>query len=197
MFSVKSLREMTPQRRFDEQKIDILDDEYDSLITHFVNEVFTGTNVATANKFGRFDMFASIMPDGEQTTMIVWPLCYISCILEKFGQRYGIFKSVHQLVHDQLRSYMQKTESGLDWEILAQIAIILRMIQARAKGFTGAFGLIMSPVVSMMSLNPECVSLEAACQAILAERRKYQNQDFVIVATLTHSKFTDFDGFII
>ena len=49
----------------------------------------------------------------------------------------------------------------------------------------------------MMSLNPECVSFEVACQAILAERRKYQNQDFVIVATPTHSKFTDFDGFII
>ena len=49
----------------------------------------------------------------------------------------------------------------------------------------------------MMSLNPECVSLEAACQAILAERRKYQNQDFVIVATPTYSKFPDFDGFII
>jgi hypothetical protein len=108
------------------------------VITHFVNEV---TKVATANKF-RFDMFASIMPDEDQTAMIVWPLCYISCILDQFGQRYGIFKSLHQLVHDQLRAYMQKTESGLDWEILVQIAIILRMIQARAKGFTGAFGLI-------------------------------------------------------
>ena len=104
--------------------------------------MFTGTKEATLNKFRRFDMFASIMPDEDQTAMIVWPLCYISCILDQFVQRYGIFHSLHQLVHDQLRAYMQKTESGLDWEILAQLAIILRMIQAMAKGFTGAFGLI-------------------------------------------------------
>ena len=36
MFSVKSLREMTPHRRFNEQKIDIPEDEYDSVITYFV-----------------------------------------------------------------------------------------------------------------------------------------------------------------
>ena len=106
------------------------------MITHFVNEV---TKVATANKF-RFDMFASIMPDEDQTAMIVWPLCYISCILEKFGQRYGIFKSLHQLVHDKLRAYMQKTESGLDWGNSG--AISYHFENDSSKGFTGAFKLI-------------------------------------------------------
>jgi hypothetical protein len=95
LFSVKSLREMTPQRRFNEQKIDIPEDEYDSVITHFVNEVFTGTKEATAKTFRRFDMFASIMPDEQQTTIIVWPLCYISCIIGKFG-RHLIFMRLHE-----------------------------------------------------------------------------------------------------
>ena len=198
MFSVKSLDEMRPKYRFDEQKIDIPNSEYDSVITHFVNEVFTGTKETTAKTFRRFDMFASIMPDEQQTTIIVWPLCYISCIIGKFGQRHRIFKSLHDLVEGKLQSFMQMTETGLDWEILVQLAIVMRMIQARAKGSTGAFGLIPAfscPVVSMMSLNT--LTLEEALEEIQAERLKYHNLDFVIVATPTYSKFPDFDGFII
>ena len=198
MFSVKSLKEMTPQQRFNYQKIYIPEGEYDSVITHFVNEVFTGTKEATAKIFRRFDMFASIMPDEQQTTMIVWPLCYISCIIGKFGDQCLIFKRLHELVEGKLQSSMQMTESGLDWEILVLLAIVLRMIQATAKGSTGAFGLIPElscPVVSMMSLNAS--TLKAARKEIQAERLKYPNQDFVIVATPTYSKFPDFDGFII
>jgi hypothetical protein len=71
------------------------------------------------------------------------------------------------------------------------------MIQARAKGFTGAFGLIHESSCVDDVVESRVCQFEAACQAILAERRKYENQDFVIVATPTHSKFTDFDGFII
>ena len=42
----------------------------------------------------------------------------------------------------QLSAYMLKTESGLDWEIIVQVAIVLRMIQAQFTGSTGAFDLI-------------------------------------------------------
>ena len=98
----------------------------------------------------------------------------------------------------QLSAYMLKTESGLDWEIIVQVAIVLRMIQAQFTGSTGAFDLIdidSCPNVSILSLSSQCLSLAAARTEIENEIAKHHGE-IVVVATPTYSKFPDFDGFI-
>ena len=142
IFSVKSLHEMSPEERFDQQPIDIATLDYEDVVSHFLDEVFSGIRKSRESKFRKFDMFSSVMMDERNDTKIIWPLCYIACICKLSGGKYGIFRRLHLLIQVHFSAYMLKTESGLDWEIIVQVAIVLRMIQAQFTGSTGAFDLI-------------------------------------------------------
>jgi hypothetical protein len=190
IYSVKSLLEMSPLQRFNSQQIQIMDEEYDKVIASFVTEIFSG--VRRFPMVRRFDMFSSTPEFGK----VQWPLCYIACICGLFS-KYNVFRELNTLFQ-QLYAYASRTESGLDWEVIVQLALSLRMIQAQFTGTEGAFNLLPAdskPFVVLFSLSPQCTTVDQAWREMQEEATRYQGS-LVLVVTPSYSKFPDFDGFI-
>jgi hypothetical protein len=55
----------------------------------------------------------------------LWPLCYVAPILEILSAR-PIAKHIGKLIEQDLTVFAERTETGFDWEIIVQVAILLR-----------------------------------------------------------------------
>jgi hypothetical protein len=95
------------------------------ILTQFVNEVIFGKKV---NKEVRlFDLFSSV----DEVGKLRWPLCFISPILKAFERSsFVAISKLTQLVDNDLMYLVSKTKTGVDWEVIVEIAFLLRCISA-------------------------------------------------------------------
>lgn len=190
IFSAKQGGLQSPRARFDSQCIQISASEETFVLMHFIQEVLHGNAVFSDVRI--FDMFCSV----PKINKVRWPICYIACIMSLFPSiRYIPFEetvSMHLAVH------ASRIESGIDWELIVQTAIMLHSVDAKLNGTSGPFGIVeigVKPDVLYRQLSGECRTLEDAqdkIQIILSNL----SLPTILLVTPTYAKFPDFDGFV-
>lgn len=138
--------------------------------------------------------------------LIHWPIVYIALLLNLFteGQALGL----NTLVHKKLEAYTSRLETGLDWELIVQTAILIQALRAKTlfdvdvaecTTATGPFGIVnaFERVTRVeVVLLPGCVvDTESALRHMNAHMYKYQ-AGTILVATPQFAKFPVLDGFV-
>jgi hypothetical protein len=118
IYSVKHLNEMKPQERFNRE--DFSSFNSDMLLGELLTELVDGQRLTVHRNLRCFDAFSSVPESG----LIQWPLCYISCILRKCPETEIRTELVGCIA--SLEALCQTLESGKDWEVIVQFALILR-----------------------------------------------------------------------
>jgi hypothetical protein len=127
---------------------------------------------------------------------IQWPLCYIANILECF--KIGQELNLNTLINGHLATFATKTESGLDWELIVLVAILLHCIDAKMNGSRGPFniaGIDDHPDVINCTLGCEITTVERANQFIDSLLTRCEKSTLLVV-TPSYSKFPDYDGIV-
>lgn len=99
------------------------------LLKYFVAEVLNGLRMYDSIR--RFDMFS----ETPTAFTIRWPLCYISNILNVLKSRtnYDLAAKIHNLIESDLLlgcATQSTTYTKRVWEVIVQIAILLRCLYA-------------------------------------------------------------------
>jgi hypothetical protein len=175
--------------RFERQRITVQPDEHLNVIQSFLNEVVTGKQ-DPEQRSSRFYMFGQ-MP---QEMRIQWPICYIACILDM--PAFNLCLDMRGTV-DRLAVHAERTESGLDWEIVVQVAILLQSLNAKVnKGrAAGPFDIVddeQCDFVVTREFPVNVVTIEAANDFIENELAK-REPGTILVATPKYAKFPDYD----
>jgi hypothetical protein len=118
IYSVKHLNEMKPQERFNSCVFTSFNS--DALLGELLTELVDGRRVAMHRSLRCFDAFSS----APESSLIQWPLCYISCLLSRCPQT-EIRRELIGCIAS-LEALCQTLESGKDWEVIVQFALILR-----------------------------------------------------------------------
>ena len=168
------------------------------LFIDFVQEVLTG--IREHETVRRFDMFSSIDASRKSS----WPLCFISPILVAISREMGlkmlsdIANKIADLVDRDLSALTARThQTGLDWEVIVQIAILLRCI-----GRPGAN--IVLPFLGDCKVSGTiCVTIPAEYQSLdqahsfISKCVRSLATDTVAYITPQFAKFPDYDGFLV
>ena len=185
IYVTKRHDEDSPAVRFDRQRIIVEQAEALGVLRSFMNEVLTGEQDAR-QRSNRFYLFGQ-MP---QEMHIQWPICYIACILDMtvFNLCLNMKGTINTLAVQA-----ERTESGLDWEIVVQVAILLQSINAKVNGGSGPFGIVddrqcMCVVTREFPVN--VVTVEAA-NAYIEHELTTCVPGTILVATPKYSKFPD------
>jgi hypothetical protein len=118
IYSVKHLNEMKPRERFNSCVFTSFNS--DALLGELLTELVDGRRVADHRSLRCFDAFSSAPESG----LIQWPLCYISCILSRCPETEITTELIGCIA--SLEALCQTLESGKDWEVIVQFALILR-----------------------------------------------------------------------
>lgn len=193
--SLTNMASITPKVRF---RLDLLSNpiaevEQAQLFVQFVEEILSGDQKHSLVR--RFDKFSSV----DETNKSHWPLCFISPILAALSQLPVVHK-ITSLIDYDLSVLAARTETGLDWEIIVQIAILLRCICPPDSEICVPF---------FGNRNRRRV-LETLCVTIPAENHTLEDAhnfivgfvDSVAVGTILYitpqyAKFPDYDGFLV
>jgi hypothetical protein len=179
--------------RFLAQRISIAEAEQMSVLQEFILEVLDGRRIHRGS-VRKFDVFSSIL----ETHLVWWPLCYIFCILDLFPSVLGLNNNPLTQLYSHLIVYATRAETGIDWELIVQCALLLHCINAKVNGLGGPFRICelrCKPDILCLSLVAECNSLVSARDIITAEMLKLENATIAIF-TPTCARFPAFDGFI-
>jgi hypothetical protein len=194
IFSSKGRSVMTPRDRFRAQQLHVHLGQQLFVLQMFISEVLSGVRNHREDAVRRFDIFSSILED----RLSWWPLCYISCILELFPSLISDIP-FYELMDKHLRVQATKSQTGLDWELIVQSALLLRCIDAKVNGTQGPFNIAelnAKPDVLCITLVVECNTLDKAWTKIIAEIDKMLRTTIVVV-TPAYAKFPDYDGFVV
>lgn len=156
LFTLMSGRAISPSTQLRDQGISVEPAHEFHVLQKFISEVLTGRTNHRQLEVRQFDIFSSVDPGG----FACWPLCYISCILRLFPsvltEKAVPFK---KLMDDHLIFFAGKTETGLDWDLIVQSALILRSIAAKVNGTSGPFD------IAEVNVNPDvlCITMPDEC----------------------------------
>ena len=120
------------------------------------------------------------------------------CILDLFPTILAPSNNPFAQLYTHLSVHATRTETGLDWELIVQFALLLRCVAAKVNGLLGPFeicGLGCKPDIMCRTLVAECNSLLSAQSIITAEMLSLENATIAIY-TPVYAKFPAFDGFV-
>ncbi len=192
IYVTKRHNEDPPAARFARQRITVEKEEALKVLQSFVSEVLTGQQ-DPHERSTRFYLFGQ-MP---QEVQIQWPICYIACILDM--PVFNLCLDMQGTVN-RLAVQAERTESGLDWEMVVQIAILLQSLNAkvnRSRG-RGPFGIVddgQCECVTTREFPVTVITVEAA-NAYIKDELAACNPGTILVATSKYGKFPDYDGMV-
>jgi hypothetical protein len=158
------------------------------LCNEFVEEFFTGDR-SHAN-VRRLDIFSSV----DNNDKSHWPLCFVAPILEILSA-HPIAKHIGKLIEQDLTVFAERTETGLDWEIIVQVAILLRCFGPPGELTLPFFGLVFVLDAGYATIPASVETLEQAYQHITSFMRDVPTGK-VVYFTPQFAKFPDYDGIL-
>jgi hypothetical protein len=164
--------------------------ETDIVLRSFVNEVLFGWRRHAVVR--RLDMFSS----ADQIEKSHWPLCFQSAILG-YLSRMPVATKICSLI-DELGVYSSRTETGLDWEIIVQVAILLRCVGAyfgdNDPPFLGRGCTVHD--IECVTIPKEYQTLDGAHKFIVDCTRAVKVGTVMYISP-QFAKFPDYDGFLL
>jgi hypothetical protein len=182
---------LTPSSRFQQMYIAIKSDEKLDILQRFVRELISGQREPLVAQY--FGSFASVGANFQ----VSYPLCYVKEIFKKLC----IIPAVSVLVNilDKLEDKLNSKHSGLAWECIVEVAIILRMLETHWYGWKGPFMMVpegTKPDLAFRTLPDECDTLENAKVRIDNMIAEYKSPTLFFVVS-ANARFPGVEGFII
>jgi hypothetical protein len=190
IYAAKGHAELTPGGRFLKQRIELTKAEQRAVLGAFITEVLSGKRRPTG--YSPFYRFAST-PGYEA---VWWPLCYIQCILGLFQELRRI--PFAELVEVHLAAHASRVDSGVDWELIVQAALMLQCMDAMVNGGRGPFDIAepdAHPRFEFHTFVGEVKSLEQA-RTVITSRLGKATRPTLMLFSSACVKFPAYDGFI-
>lgn len=192
IYSVKARGENTPEERFRRVKLKIPKNKK-RFVQRLVSELLDGDPCLESSAKGyMFYMFASF----TQHDKVRWPLCYVKCILKHCEQTEPIRELLDSI--QELECVASQEETGLDWEAILKISLILRCLASHMLGAQGPFKISATgakPGVLCRQI-PDNIRTVKRAHAFIRETLKGCIEPTLLVCTPAYSSFPTYDGFI-
>ena len=136
------------------------------------------------------------------TVKFRWPLCFVSPIIRYLSPGMPAAERIHCLI-DKLAVDSSKTYTGLDWEVIVQVAILLRCLGAYFRDndlqFLGGYGTTTVAGVECITIPREYQTLDDAHAYMVEEciRTTRSAAANVFYVTPQFSSFPDYDAFLL
>ena len=156
----------------------------------FVQEFFSGIR---ANKLvRRFDKYSTI----DKYDHSNWALCFVLPILRKLSSK-SLASSISKLVDNELPVYSSRTQTGLDWETIVHVAILLRCFCFPAWIELPLFASAKVYVEDARSvvLPNDCATLDDA-NTFIKKYFETATVGTVVFFTPQFARFPDYDGIL-
>ena len=129
-----------------------------------------------------------------------FPLVYVSCILAHLNMQVGLdsVRTVVQLI-ENLNVYAQESNSGQEWEIVVNIAILLHCINSQISHVPlHLFGEKLGPIndVTFVKIPPQYISLDEVHSYILETMQRF-GENTVAVFSPACANLPKFDAFVV
>jgi len=190
IYAVFALDNKTPQDRFVDAGLKILEADQEEMLNLFVKAVVEGTR---NHELKKFEQFAITTTDGK----IQWPICYIRCILGLFVQT-----SITRFILDEclnLATLALITGTGLDWENIINIALGFRCLHQVYCGDKSPFDIVprdVKPKVIAIRLPDDIESIQKAKDYMLSTVNETADYPALVLAKPTFSGFPIVDGLV-
>jgi len=198
IYSVKSSNDTSPVQRFSQFSLNKITNEID-IAGVLIAEILSGNIQVNEHQLRQFDRFSSLAiayyQDPSYNVIPVvkhwWPLCYLQCIFK-------LFRSLSLLSDWLPKKISSSYPDWMAWEVLIQIAIVIRCMDAQLNGTVGPFGIAESNV------KPEALVIDIPIQyESLSDAYEWLNNCFnnikrpaIVYFIPTHSRFEAVDGLL-
>ena len=181
------------QMRFAERGLLVRDSQEATVVQvlqKFITAVLTGQQQMY---IGSFYEFGVVPAPGE----IQWPIFYLQQILDLFPD--GRNLKLADLIERDLTTYASRTGSGLDWELIVQVAILMQCLDAKVNEGSGPFDIVASGEqvfrIETFQLAHTVVDAEQA-NKVLDDFIYRCQRGTIVVATPGFVSFPVVDGFV-
>lgn len=194
IYSVR-MGDVDPKLRFSRVIKSSYFDENVPALKAFVDCVVTGKR---SDLLPFFDQFGTVYRD-----RIRWPLCYIQCMLEVMPRNAGgNGVDFAQKCCESLRSDIGRTEKGLEWESIVNIALSFRCLQQSLSCTGSPFGVFKygeKPLAMCVTMPGEIKTLQNARDFIneVINEKIEENEYVLLLVVPSYGKFPDSDGFVV
>ena len=157
----------------------------------FVRSLLSGDALTTPLK--PLYWLASLDKSKVGKTVVRWPICYIHHVCHKVGLLAGVSVFAKTVEHNIAIGY-----SGLDWQAMVDMALLLRCLDAQLNGSPMMFDLCDADEctkVSRKKLSYDCDSLKGAREELVKLASNTEVPTLLHVIPV-HNGFTMFDGFL-
>ena len=199
VYCARQYDELGPDERFldfiaaEFKDINFNDEMHQFMFYNFVQAFILGER---PHGLERFDRFSSVVVVGNDRRHY-WPPCYMLCISNLFTE--NAFARALKDCLQNLKLYSRIVETGLDWQILIEIAAMLNCCSAQKFGGSGPFGIcegLSKPhTVDLFAIPANVTRVDTAVHEI---RRRLRSSTVPIIGvyTSTYAKFPKYDGFV-
>jgi hypothetical protein len=166
-----------------------------TVLSHFIDEVLNGVQIHS--DVAVFYEFSSVPLFGY----VVWPLCYILCILQHLFLDIPAARSLGNLINDVFVN-ANKSETGLDWEALVQSAVFLRCLFSSFTGAAGPLGICKQnerPDIVFLAMTEEYHNIDQVLNFVDKKKNSMRHlpKVYVFVIVFTWAKFPLIDGMLV
>jgi hypothetical protein len=119
IYSTYANHEDSPKQRFRNAHISLDPNTMEKLLTQFVLEFIGGEQ--RSERSVQFDMFTTV----PKPNRMRWPLCYAACIIKLFSSMLPYLEPLKKCFKN-LQVFSSVTNSGKDWEVIIEIALLFR-----------------------------------------------------------------------
>ena len=158
----------------------------------FVDSLLSG-RALKKNELKPLYWLASLEESQVGNKVVRWPICYIRHVCDEVGLLDGVSDFAQTVESNITIGY-----SGLDWQAMVDMALLLRCLDSQLNGSTMMFGLCKADKCSDVSrekLSYDCSSLEGAKKE-LEKLASDSEAPTLLHVTPVHAGFTMFDGFL-
>lgn len=191
----------SPSRRFLQawgaiSKVFLRDDNVLRLLIEFLTAAFTGERNDTDPRLHFFYQFGTV----PEQTKVRWPLCYLSEILSVLKPSDGgvrkVINEIHSLCSRSIPVFASMVETGLDWQCVVEVAVLLRALEAWLMKTDHPFLPSLSEVklIQFVTMPDDIQTLKQARKLIT--NLPHRDSHLVVVRS-SFAKFPLFDGFVV
>jgi len=191
VYCTQTFSEMSPSDRFQHMSIPVEHDKKQEILHRFLEELLGGQRDQVVGQY--YGAFASIGANSR----VSYPLCYVTEIFTQLRIEKAV--SVILDILGKLKYHLTSKQSGLAWECTVEVAIILRMLEAKWFGSPGPFHLVpdgTNPELAFRTLPDECHTLTDAKNRMDRIIAEYKTPTLIYV-TSAYAKFPQVEGFVI
>ena len=194
IYSTHVNKEDSPSIRFRSQRIFIEPADKMRILAAFVEEFLTGKRIT--GRSALFDMF-SVVPEHNRMR---WPLCYVICIIDLFSSKLTSYLSPLKKCLNNLEVFSALSDSGKDWEVIIEIALLFRFYANMLSDLSVPLGLLeptqRATHVQYISMPGDCDTLDKAHKFIASNVTLCTKPTLILFSPLL-TKFPVFDGFAV